>query len=61
MSVSLIRLGPDPEYSIYGKLSLCEIIRWDLMPLGNYPFTIKTGSQAKKQTGTVGKQTCILY
>ena len=36
----LIRLGPDPEYSIYGKLSLWEIIRWDLIPLGNYPCTM---------------------
>ena len=32
-------LGPDPEYSIYGKLFLCEITRWDLLPLGNYPFS----------------------
>ena len=36
-----IRLGPDPEYSIYGKLSLWEIIRWDLIPLGKYPCTVQ--------------------
>ena len=33
------RVGLNPEYSIYGKLSLWEITRWDLIPLGNYPFT----------------------
>ena len=36
-----IRLGPDPEYSIYGKLSVWEMARWDLIPLGNYPFTLQ--------------------
>ena len=35
-----IRLGPDPENSIDGLLSLWEITLWDLIPLEKYQFTI---------------------
>ena len=36
----LIRSWLDPKYSIYGKWSLWEIVRRDLIPLENSSFTI---------------------